>query len=276
MSVQVADKRITVRHLARLHAEGVKIVCLTAYTAPMAAIVDRHADVILVGDSLGMVVYGFDSTVPVTLDMMIAHGRAVTRRASRALVVVDLPFGSYQGGETAAFAAAAAVLKETGCTAVKLEGGVEMAATVHFLTQRGIPVMGHIGLRPQSVNASGGYRMVGRAQAEGEAVLADMRAIAAAGAFAIVLECVDHALAQAIVHECPVPVIGIGASADCAGQILVTDDLLGLLPGPPPRFVRAYAQLHGEIERGVAAYADDVRKKAFPADAETYRAKPSL
>ena len=253
------------------------LVCLTAYTAPMARLLDPLVDMLLVGDSLGMVIYGFDSTLPVTLDMMIAHGSAVVRHTSQPLIVVDLPFGSYQASSAQAFEAAARVMAETGCAAVKLEGGVEMAETVAFLSQRGIPVMGHVGLTPQAVNALGGYRSRGRNDAEGAKIRADAKAIVEAGAFAVVIEAVLEPLARALTEELPVPVIGIGGSPACDGQILVTDDLLGLYGKNTPRFVKRYAELGDAVGEAVAAYAAEVRARQFPAAAHYFSppVKPS-
>jgi 3-methyl-2-oxobutanoate hydroxymethyltransferase len=242
---------------------GPPIVGLTAYTAPIARLLDGHVDFLLVGDSLGMVVYGFDSTLAVTLDMMIAHGAAVTRSSSRALVVVDLPFGSYQEGPAQAFRSAARVMAETGCAAVKLEGGAEMAETVQFLTRRGVPVMGHVGLMPQSVHAAGGFKVQGRGP-DGERVVADAVAIAAAGAFSIVIEGTLEPVARAITDRIAVPTIGIGASPACDGQILVTDDLLGVFTEFTPRFVKRYAELAPLIAAAAEAYAGDVRARRFP------------
>ncbi|MBP7000498.1 3-methyl-2-oxobutanoate hydroxymethyltransferase [Amaricoccus sp.] len=247
----------------RARKGGEPLVCLTAYTTPMARIVDAHADVILVGDSLGMVVHGLPSTLGVTLEMMVLHGRAVMRAAPKALVVVDLPFGAYEAGPAQAFAAAARVMGETGCAAVKLEGGVAMAETIGFLVARGVPVMAHVGLMPQQVNAVGGYRVQGRG-ADAERVLADARAAAEAGAFAVVLEKVAEPLARRITEAVAVPTIGIGASAACDGQILVVDDMLGIFTAFRPSFVRRYAELGAAAEAAVAAYAADVRARAFP------------
>ncbi len=257
------SKRAMTPAVVRARKGGEPLVCLTAYTTPMARIVDAHADVILVGDSLGMVVHGLPSTLGVTLDMMILHGRAVMRARPRALVVVDLPFGAYEAGPAQAFAAAARVMAETGCAAVKLEGGVAMAETVAFLVARGIPVMAHVGLMPQQVNAIGGYRVQGRG-ADAERVLADAQAVVAAGAFAVVLEKVAEPLARRITEAAPVPTIGIGASAACDGQILVVDDMLGIFSEFRPSFVRRYAELGAMAEAAVAAYAADVRTRAFP------------
>lgn len=240
------------------------LVCLTAYTAPMARLLDPEVDMLLVGDSLGMVVYGFDSTLPVTLEMMIAHGSAVVRHTKRSLVVVDLPFGSYQASPAVAFEAAARVMAETGCGAVKLEGGVEMAETVAFLSQRGIPVMGHVGLTPQAVNALGGYRSRGRSDAETQKIRGDAKAVVEAGAFGLVVEAIMEPLARALTAELPVPVIGIGGSPACDGQILVTDDLLGVFGEFTPRFVKRFAELGTEITRAAAAYGAEVRARSFP------------
>lgn len=248
------------------------IVCLTAYTAPMAEILDDHCDVLLVGDSVGMVVHGLPNTVGVTLDMMILHGQAVMRGSKKAMVVVDMPFGSYEGGPETAYANAVRVMKETGAQAVKVESGPAVAETIAYLTARGIPVMGHVGLRPQSVLVSGGFKAKGRSNAEHEEVIAEATAAAQAGAFAVVVEGVAEALARNITGLIDVPTIGIGASAGCDGQILVTDDMLGLFEWTP-KFVRRYADLKGEIGRAVAAYAEDVRQRRFPGPAEIYFAK---
>jgi len=252
---------------------GPPIVGLTAYTAPIARLLDPHVDFLLVGDSLGMVVYGFDSTLPVTLEMMIAHGGAVVRASARAMVVVDLPFGSYQGSAEQAFGNAARILAETGCAAVKLEGGEEMAETVHFLTRRGVPVMGHVGLMPQSVNAAGGFKVQGRGEPQAERVAADAAAIAEAGAFAIVIEGTIEKVARAITEAVPVPTIGIGASPACDGQILVTDDVLGVFTEFTPRFVKRYAELAPLISAAAEAYAGDVRARRFPAKEHCFGTK---
>jgi len=252
---------------------GEKLVCLTAYTAPMARILDEVADMLLVGDSLGMVVYGFDSTLPVTLEHMIAHGRAVVSHSARALVVVDLPFGSYQESPQQAFRAAARVMAETGCGAVKLEGGAEMAETIAFLSQRGIPVMGHVGLTPQAVNALGGYRARGRSDAEAAKIGADARAVVQAGAFSLVVEAVLEPIARQITADVPVPVIGIGGSVACDGQVLVSDDLLGLTGASTPRFVKHYAALGDAVRQAAGAYAAEVRAGLFPSEAHYFRAR---
>ncbi len=243
---------------------GAPIVGLTAYTAPIARLLDPYVDFLLVGDSLGMVVYGFDSTLPVTVEMMIAHGGAVMRGSARALVVVDLPFGGYQESPEQAFRNAARIMAETGCAAVKLEGGAEMAETVRFLTRRGIPVMGHVGLMPQSVNTAGGFKVQGRGESQAERVAADAAAIAEAGAFSIVIEGTIEKVARAISETAPVPTIGIGASPACDGQILVTDDVLGVFTEFTPRFVKRYTELAPLISAAAEAYAADVRARRFP------------
>ena len=248
------------------------IVCLTAYSAPMAEVLDEHCDLLLVGDSVGMVVHGLPSTVGVTLEMMIMHGQAVMRASKRAMVVVDMPFGSYENDGPSAYANAARVLKETGAHAVKLESGPTVPETIAYLVRRGIPVMGHVGLRPQSVLVDGGFRAKGRTNAERVAVIDEAKATAEAGAFAIVVEGVAESLAGDVTAAVEVPTIGIGASAACDGQILVVDDMLGLFDWTP-KFVRRYADLRGEIGRAAAAYADDVRTRRFPAAAETYFTK---
>ncbi len=263
MSVQKEGKAITPPDIAARKG-GVKLVCLTAYTTPMARLVDGQCDVALVGDSVGMVLHGLPSTLGVTLEMMILHGRAVRRGLERALMVVDLPFGSYEAGPAQAFAAAARVMAETGCAAVKLEGGTAMAETIRFLTERGIPVMGHIGLTPQAVHALGGYKVQGRGAA-GARVLADAAAVADAGAFAVVLEKLPTALAGRITAEIAIPTIGIGAGAACDGQILVVDDMLGMFADFRPKFVRRYAELGRDAGTAIAAYARDVREGHFPA-----------
>lgn len=266
MSAQ-ADKaagRVRRRGLGDFVKGGAPIVGLTAYTAPIAQLLDPEVDFLLVGDSLGMVIYGFDSTLPVTVDMMIAHGAAVMRGSARALVVVDLPFGSYQESPEQAFRTAARILVETGCAAVKLEGGAEMAGTVRFLAERGVPVMGHVGLMPQSVNAAGGFKVQGRDRRQAERVAADAAAIAEAGAFALVIEGTVEPVARAITEAVPVPTIGIGASPACDGQILVTDDVLGLFTQFKPRFVKRYAELAPLITAAAAEYAADVRARRFP------------
>ncbi|MGI8839383.1 MAG: 3-methyl-2-oxobutanoate hydroxymethyltransferase [Caulobacteraceae bacterium] len=252
---------------------GEPIVCLTAYTAPVAAILDEVCDLLLVGDSVGMVLHGMPNTVGVTLEIMILHGQAVMRASHKALVVVDMPFGSYEGAQDAALANAVRILKETGAQAVKVESGPAVADTIAYLTRRGVPVMGHVGLRPQAVLTDGAFKAKGRHGADHAGVIAEATAAADAGAFCVVVEGVAETLAREITAAIAVPTIGIGASAGCDGQILVTDDMLGLFEWTP-KFVRRYADLKGEIARAARAYADDVRSGAFPALAETYFAKP--
>jgi 3-methyl-2-oxobutanoate hydroxymethyltransferase len=260
--------RFSVRDIAS-HKGKDPLVCLTAYTAPMAKIMDDHADVLLVGDSLGMVVHGLSSTVGVTLDMMILHGRAVMRGSNKAMVVVDLPFGSYEESHEVAWRSASRVMMETGCQAVKVESGEGIADTIAFLVDRGIPVMGHVGLRPQAMNVDGGFRAKGRTKAERERVLREALSADRAGAFAIVVEGVDEEFAAEITSMVKCPTIGIGASARCDGQILVTDDMLGMFEWTP-KFVRRYGDLRTVIGAAVANYAADVRARNFPAQAETY------
>jgi 3-methyl-2-oxobutanoate hydroxymethyltransferase len=269
MSVQPAQKRRTAAAIQALKGDR-PIVCLTAYTAPMAKLLDPHCDLLLVGDSVGMVIYGFESSVPVTLDMMIAHGQAVMRGSRQACVVIDLPFGSYQESKEQAFRNACRVMKEAGASAVKLEGGEEMAETVAFLSQRGIPVMGHVGLMPQQVNATGGYRSMGRSDAEADKIRRDATAIDAAGAFSIVIEGTVEPLARAISEGLTAPTIGIGASVACDGQVLVTDDMLGIFTEFKPRFVKHFANLAPLIDKAAADYAAEVRARSFPADEHTY------
>ncbi len=268
-----SSKAITVPAL-RARKGGEPIVSLTAYTTPMARRLDPYMDMLLVGDSLGMVIYGLETTLGVTVDMMIAHGAAVVRGAQHACVVVDLPFGSYQVSPFEAYRTASRVMIETGCDAVKLEGGVEMADTVNFLTTRGIPVLGHVGLMPQSVKATGGYRIRGRNPTDADQGLADGEAIAAAGAFGIVVEGTTEPVARELTQRVPVPTIGIGASAACDGQVLVTDDLLGLFTDFTPKFVKRYAELGPQIEKAAADYARDVRARRFPGDEHTFGGGP--
>jgi 3-methyl-2-oxobutanoate hydroxymethyltransferase len=250
---------------------GPAIVCLTSYSAPMAKLVDPHVDLILVGDSLAMTIYGMASTVGVTQEMMIAHGRAVVRASSHASVVVDLPFGSYEESPAQAFRTAARIMTETGCAAVKLEGGTAMAETIRFLTSRGVPVMAHIGLTPQAVNALGGYSVRGRSDAEAEVIMRDAEAVADAGAFSVVIEKTSEPLARAITERVAVPTIGIGASAACDGQILVIDDLIGLFTDFRPKFVRRYAEVAQSIEAAIVNYAADVRAQRFPAPEHVFQ-----
>jgi len=271
MSVQSAIKRKTAPDI-RARKGGEPIVMLTSYHAHTAALVDRHCDVILVGDSLGNVTHGFETTVPVTLEMMILQGRAVMRGSSQALVVVDMPFGSYEGSKEQAFHSAVRIMKETQCGAVKLEGGVRMAETIAFLSQRGIPVMAHVGLTPQSINALGSFRAQGREQADWEPIEKDAIAISQAGAFSVVIEAVAEPLARKITQAIAIPTIGIGASPACDGQVLVLEDMLGL-SSKTPKFVRRYADLGPAIEAAVEGYAKDVRSRAFPGPEHVYGLK---
>ncbi len=268
MSQHTLTRRVTAPDI-RSRKGGDPVVCLTAYTAPMAEILDPHCDLLLVGDSVGMVVHGLPNTVGVTMEMMILHGQAVMRTSKHALVVVDMPFGSYEGGREQAFANATRILKETGAQAVKVEAGTYVGDTIAYLVERGIPVMGHVGLRPQAVNVDGKFKAKGRTTEERERVLAEAKAADDAGAFAIVVEGVDETLAPEITAAVRAPTIGIGASAQCDGQILVTDDMLGLFEWTP-KFVRRYGDLKGVISTAVAGYAADVRARRFPAAAETY------
>ena len=271
MSKHVTVGRMTVPGL-RARKGGEKLVCLTAYTAPMATLLDPLTDLLLVGNSLGTVVYGLSGTVGVTVEMMIAHGQAVMRGSTRALVVVDLPFGSYEAGPGVAYGTAARIMKETGCQAVKVEACEGIAETVAFLVGRGIPVVGHVGLRPQAANIDGGFRAKGRTTAERERVAAEARAVDEAGAFAIVVEGVSHDLAELVTREVAAPTIGIGASPACDGQILVVDDMLGLFEWTP-KFVRRYGDVRSVIAKAVADYAADVRAVRFPGPDEVYTLK---
>lgn len=268
MSHQTDIKRITAPEIARRKG-GEPIVVLTAYHAQSARLLDPHVDILMVGDSLGMVMHGLETTVPVPLDLMIAHAQAVMRASEQALVVVDMPFGSYEESPAVAFRSAARIMKETGCGAVKLEGGVSMAETIAYLTGRGIPVMGHIGMTPQAVNQLGGFAARGRHRAEWSRFEEDAIAVAGSGAFSMVIEAVAEPLAARITQEVRIPTIGIGASAACDGQVLVLEDMLGLTPRVP-KFVKEYAQLRVAVEDAVKAYARDVRARTFPSEEHTY------
>jgi 3-methyl-2-oxobutanoate hydroxymethyltransferase len=272
MSVQSTIRRRTAPDI-RARKNGDPIVMLTSYHAHTAALVDRHCDIILVGDSLGNVMHGFETTVPVTLDMMILQGRAVMRGSQQALVVVDMPFGSYEASKEQAFHSAARLLKETLCGAVKLEGGVKMAETIAFLTARGVPVMGHVGLTPQSINTLGSFRAQGRDEGTWQPIEDDARAVAEAGAFSMVIEAVAEPLARKITETVAIPTIGIGASPACDGQVLVLEDMLGLSPRAP-KFVRRYGELGPMIEAAIEGYARDVRSRAFPGPEHVYAMKP--
>lgn len=268
MSGEFSFKRVTAPDIAKRKG-GAPIVALTAYHAHTARIIDPYVDMLLVGDSLGMVMHGYETTVPVPLELMIMHAQAVVRGSSRSLVVVDMPFGSYEESPSEAFRNAARVMKETGCGAIKIEGGAHMAETIRYLTDRGIPVMSHIGMTPQAVNTIGSFKPRGRFRSEWGAFEEDARAVAEAGAFAVVLEALAELLAARITKQISIPTIGIGASAECDGQILVLEDMLGLSPRVP-KFVKEYAQIGEAIETAVKAYANEVRGRVFPSDAYTY------
>lgn len=274
LSAHTPTRRTTITDIAARKG-GEPVVVLTCYSASMAQTLDPHVDMLLVGDSLGNVLYGLDNTLAVTLDMMINHGAATVRGSKKACVVVDLPFGSYQESKEQAFRSAARVLAESGCSAVKLEGGAEMAETVEFLTRRGVPVMGHVGLMPQSVHTAGGFRAHGRDEAEAARILADAKAIADAGAFSIVLEGTVEPVSRRIAEEVPAVIIGIGASPACDGQVLVTDDVLGLFTGFKPKFVKRYAELAVQVGDVARAYADDVRARRFPGPEHCFGVKKS-
>ena len=268
-------KRLTVPTIRDHKQGGVTkdpLVMLTAYTARQAQLLDAHCDMLLVGDSLGQVIYGLPSTLSVTMEMMIAHGAAVVRGSYHALVIVDMPFGSYEGSKEQAFASASRIMAETGCAAVKLEGGQAMADTIAFLSGRGIPVMAHVGLTPQAVNVLGGYGARGRSQLEHEKIIADGQAVAQAGAFAAVAEGILEPIAIALTKSLEIPVIGIGASAQCDGQVLVTEDMLGMFERVP-RFVKRYENLAEVVSKAAERYAFDVRARAFPTADQTYQPK---
>ncbi|WP_174290829.1 3-methyl-2-oxobutanoate hydroxymethyltransferase [Sphingomonas bacterium] len=265
-------KRLTVPAIRRQKG-GTPLVMLTAYTVRTAQLLDPHCDLLLVGDSLGQVIYGLPSTVPVTLEMMAAHGAAVVRGSYHAVVVIDMPFGSYEASPERAFESAAFLLKQTGAAAVKLEGGEAMASTVRFLSERGVPVMGHVGLTPQAVNMLGGYGARGRTEAEADKIVADAQAIADAGAFAMVVEGVVEPIAVAITRAVACPTIGIGASAQCDGQVLVAEDMLGLFERTP-RFVKRFAAMAELMGEAAATYAAEVRERRFPGPEQVYAAKP--
>ena len=268
MSGEFSFKRVTAPDIAKRKG-GAPIVALTAYHAHTARIIDPYVDMLLVGDSLGMVMHGYETTVPVPLELMIMHAQAVVRGSSRSLVVVDMPFGSYEESPSEAFRNAARAMKETGCGAIKIEGGAHMAETIRYLNDRGIPVMSHIGMTPQAVNTIGSFKPRGRFRSEWAAFEEDARAVAKAGAFAVVLEALAELLAARITKQISIPTIGIGASAECDGQILVLEDMLGLSPRVP-KFVKEYAQIGEAIETAVKAYANEVRGRVFPSDAYTY------
>lgn len=249
------------------------LVCLTAYTTPMAAAADNHCDVLLVGDSVSMVLYGEDNTQKADMEMMLRHGRAVSKTAQKTAVIVDMPYGSYENDPIEALQNAQIIMDETGCDGVKLEGGVARATIIKYLTRNDIPVMGHIGLLPQSITDSQGYKVQGRIEDEAKALIEDAKAVEKAGAFSIVIEAVPEPLAAAITAAINIPTIGIGASNACDGQILVSEDMLGLSLGRPPKFVKQYTNLHEQIESCIKQYADDVQSRAFPTPENTYEAK---
>jgi 3-methyl-2-oxobutanoate hydroxymethyltransferase len=269
MSVHSTQKRLMAPDIAAMKKRREPIVALTAYHTHTAAIADRYCDFLLVGDSLGMVMHGYETTVPVPLELMIMHGRAVVRGARHALVVVDMPFGSYEESPAVAFRNCAKVMKETDCGAVKIEGGRRMAETIRYLVDRGIPVMSHIGLTPQSVNVIGGFKAQGRQREEWAAIEEDALRVAESGAFALVLEAITEPLAERITASIPIPTIGIGASLACDGQILVMEDMLGLSPRVP-RFVKKFGKVGEVIEDAIRSYAEDVRTRAFPTPEHTY------
>lgn len=271
MSLHPVNRRLMAPDIASMKGDR-PIIALTSYHAHTAAIADKYCDFLLVGDSLGMVMHGYETTMPVTLDMMIVHGRAVVRGAKRALVVVDMPFGTYEESPSVAFRNCAHVMKQTDCGAVKLEGGRRMAETIRYLVDRGIPVMAHVGLTPQSINVLGGFKTQGRTRAEWAAIEEDARAVADAGAFAVVLEAMAAPLAARITARIPIPTIGIGASAACDGQILVMEDMLGLSP-KVPKFVKKFGAVATAIEDAIKSYAEDVRARSFPADEHLYTMK---
>lgn len=271
MSVHAKVKRITVPEI-RARKGGQPVVSLTSYHAHTARYIDPYVDLILVGDSLGMVMYGMETTLGVTLDMMIAHGSAVVRGTERALVVVDMPFGTYEESPEVAFRNAVRIIKETGCTAVKMEGGARLAETIRYVVDRGIPVMAHIGLTPQSIQVMGGFKAQGRVKEDWAQIEEDARAVTDAGAFAVVVEGVAEPLAARITSQIEIPTVGIGASPACDGQILVLEDMLGLSPRPP-KFVKEYATMGAAIAGAAEAYAEDVRARAFPGPEHTYKMK---
>ena len=273
MSKQTQTRRVTTADI-RARKGGDPLVCLTAYDAPTAALLDEHCDLILVGDSVGMVVHGLPTTVGVTLEMMILHGQAVMRGSEQAMVVVDLPFGAYEESAQVAFRNASRVLSETGAQAVKLESGVYAAETIEYLVERGVPVMGHVGLRPQAIHVDGGFKAKGRTEEERRKVIDEAVAADQAGAFAIVVEGVSEGLSREITEAVGIPTIGIGASKDCDGQILVTQDMLGLFDWTP-KFVKRYGDLKSLVSEAVGAYAEDVRTRQFPGAAQVYALKPT-
>lgn len=268
-----AESRKTTEAIRRAKG-GVPFVCLTAYTYPIARLLDPHVDLLLVGDSVAMVLHGYETTLGATMDMMIAHGQAVMRGAQKACVVVDMPAGSYEGSASVAVASARRIVEETGCQAVKLEGGVDMAAQIAAIVAAGIPVMGHIGLQPQSVEKDGGYKIKGKTPDNVAALFKDAEAVEKAGAFSVVIEGTVESVAADLTRAISIPTIGIGASAHCDGQILVIDDMIGLTVGRVPKFVKEYAHLRDAVAGAAEAYARDVRSRAFPAAEHIFSAPP--
>jgi 3-methyl-2-oxobutanoate hydroxymethyltransferase len=262
-------KRLTVPRI-RQRKGGEPLVMLTAYTVRMAQIMDPYCDMLLVGDSLAQVIYGLPHTVGVTMEMMAAHGAAVVRGSYHAAVIVDMPFGSYEASPEQAFENAARLLKETGAAGVKMEGGKVIAPTIEFVTARGIPVMGHVGLTPQAVNILGGYGVRGKSEAEARSIVEDAEAVSNAGAFAMVIEGVLEPIAVEITQKVACPTIGIGASAHCDGQVLVTEDMLGLFDRVP-KFVKRFGAMQGHVEEAVRQYADNVRTRSFPGPEQLYQ-----
>ncbi|NKB44136.1 MAG: 3-methyl-2-oxobutanoate hydroxymethyltransferase [Alphaproteobacteria bacterium] len=266
--------RLSVRDI-EARKDNEPIVCITSYSAPMAKLMDEHVDVLLVGDTMGMVLYGLDNTLSVTVDMMVNHGAAVVRGSQTSCVIVDMPFGSYQGSPEAAFDAAAHIMAETGCAGVKLEGGCVMAETIEFLVARGIPVMGHVGMTPQSANVFGGFKTQGKSDDGARVVLEDAKAVEGAGAFSMVIEQTVEPVARKITEEVSIPTIGIGASPACDGQIIVAEDILGIFQDFTPKFVKRYAELGADITEAVRTYAEEVRARKFPGPNHIYGAKKS-
>lgn len=262
---------LTIPQLKTRPKGGAPLVMLTCYTAPMAKLMDGCVDMLLVGDSLGMTIYGMKNTLGVTLEMMINHGRAVVEHAPGTAVIIDMPFGSYEASPAQAFLSASRLMQETGALAVKLEGGQTMAETVRFLSDRGIPVMGHVGLTPQSIQQLDGFKVQGKNSDSFEKILKDAQALEEAGAFAVVIECVPEPLAALITEKLSIPVIGIGASPQCDGQVLVVDDMLGFFTDFRPKFVRHYAALHTDIKDAIEQFASDVRDRQFPSSEECYK-----
>ncbi len=269
----MAQERITVSDVKDRKNNGSPLVCLTSYTTPMAKILDKHCDILLVGDSLGMALYGMDNTLNVTLDTMINHGKAVTRAVEHACVVVDMPFGTYEQDPETAYKNALKIITETKCDAIKIEGGCDLAGTIKYLVQRNIPVMGHIGLLPQSVLKEGGYKVKGKTNEEVSQLIEDAKAVEEAGAFAMVIEGTIDDVARNITESINIPTIGIGASSACDGQVLVTEDMLGLTPGHVPKFVKKYVDISKYIEDAAAHYANDVKERSFPEKDHTYQLK---